>query len=102
MFNNKCGAVLILVQELTRLGLSFVRGGLDGRDRLLGNIHRFSSSLHTLVLEFYCACASPILALDFPRLQSLTLGMFSLSDTSEAMAFSAASSSHREVEAYEY
>lgn len=78
------------MKDLTRLGLSFASGLLaesDGMTRIFKNIHPLSSSLHTLVLDVKYDDASPILSLDFPRLRSLTLGMFTIPDISEAMAF---------------
>jgi len=60
-------------------------------DILLKNVECISPDLHTLDLEPGCTeestCASSLFALNFPRLRSLSLGGFTLSDTTQAMEF---------------
>ncbi|PPR03562.1 hypothetical protein CVT26_006104 [Gymnopilus dilepis] len=80
------------MKKLVNLGLTFSMGGHsqhNGTDILLTSIRDLSSSLHTLVLGLNnrFESASPILSLNFRQLRSLTLGMFSVPDVSEAMAF---------------
>ncbi|PPQ96047.1 hypothetical protein CVT26_004680 [Gymnopilus dilepis] len=80
------------MKNLKSLELNFCEGShsyFEGTDVLLSNIHHLSSTLDTLELELYHKydSASPILTLDFPRLRSLTLGMFSVPNTEQAMHF---------------
>ena len=79
------------LQNLSSVGITFAPGGqmeYEGTDRLLENVVNLSSSLHTLVLGLNMKfdSASPILALEFPNLRYLHLGLFT-PETAEAMAF---------------
>ncbi|CAA7266339.1 unnamed protein product [Cyclocybe aegerita] len=82
---------LLEIQDITSLTVKFKELTLNktNGEKLVKNIASLSGSLHTLNLAPHSTdfvSASPIFALDFPVLRSLSLSL-SLGTTEEAMAF---------------
>jgi len=79
-------------KDITSLTLNFSHYTLTqaGSEKLLQNIGRLSANLHTLDLAPNCAersSVSPLLAMTFPKLRSLSLASFTLENFAQAMAF---------------
>ena len=80
------------LKDITSLTLNFSHYTLTqaGSEKLLQNIGRLSANLHTLDLAPNCAersSVSPLLAMTFPKLRSLSLASFTLENPAQAMAF---------------